>query len=203
MRIDKTDELNELQKKKVKLEINEIKKSWLLKPSGLFPFLTLIGVIISGVFAIKSGVFDAKYQNLQVEKNILTFQILEFTAQRDSLHLINDSLQGQSSSLKDSIRVYNRKLLDKENAMAVLDNKQKSESEKIQSLLQIINSIQSKNSKVLQDTIIKLRAQVSDERDRYYSFQMAGNYQQISELKQKLKSCESEINFIKGKESKN
>ena len=75
-----------LEKEKLKLEIDELKR----KPYKKIQFWTvilpsLVALITLLFWTLPSGLLDAKYENLKLEKNTLTRDIRDFKAEKDSL----------------------------------------------------------------------------------------------------------------------
>lgn len=80
------DTKENLEKEKFKLEILELKKEWYKKVhiwSVILPSLFAVITII--IWTIPSGLLDTKYENLKLEKNILTLDIKEFQGKKDSI----------------------------------------------------------------------------------------------------------------------
>jgi len=95
---------DELEQKKLELEIKELKRHWLKNPKYLGILLTIILAIISLAWTLTSGVFDKKYQTLKLEKASLQFEINNFNIKRDSVkkefNILNDSLRKLKYALK-------------------------------------------------------------------------------------------------------
>lgn len=94
----------DLEKKKLELEIKDLDKHWLKNPKYLSVLFTAVLAIVSLTWTFKSGVFDEKYQTLKLEKANLQFEINNFNIKRDSVknefNILNDSLRKLKYALK-------------------------------------------------------------------------------------------------------
>lgn len=96
----------DLEKEKLKLEVSELKKSWIRKPVHFFPMLTFIIALGTIIWSFSSGLINIQFQRLGLEKEKLEKDIYLFSIQKDSLLKqnkdIRDSLIAVKSSLKQS-----------------------------------------------------------------------------------------------------
>lgn len=95
---------NELEQKKLELEIKELRKPFYCKSNYLIIIPTLVLAVFSIVISSKSRIFDVKNENLKLEKNILTNDIAHFQHKRDSIQESFESMVDSISWLKNAVK---------------------------------------------------------------------------------------------------
>ena len=108
----------DLEKEKLRLEIVELKKPWYKKSNYLGILLSFTIAIFTIIWTFKSGIFDKKYENLKLERNILTIEIKEFNVRKDSIqkayYLTKDSLKKLRNDFKTKELELSRNYQEKE-----------------------------------------------------------------------------------------
>ncbi len=85
---EKTKE--DFEKDKLRLEIKELKKWWLFKPSYLSLSISFLFVLFMICWTYKSGILDIKYENLSLEKKILK---LETISAKEEINKFNEDIK--------------------------------------------------------------------------------------------------------------
>jgi hypothetical protein len=80
--------LTNLKLEKIELEIKDLKRRWYTRPNYLIAFATLFASVITLIWTLSSGVFSKKYENLQFDKNELSYEIRKFSEKRDSIQIL-------------------------------------------------------------------------------------------------------------------
>jgi hypothetical protein len=145
----------ELENKKLALEISELKKKWYERPSNYIPLLTLILTISTILWTFSTGVLDIKYQTLTKEKKSLELDIKEFETTKSELirdnnaqHIIADSLKKAISILKQQKEVLSSDVGD-------ILSRYKNESSKVSALIKKISDLNIEFDKKVRDTTLK------------------------------------------------
>lgn len=75
-----------LEKEKLKLEIVELRRHWLVRnPVYLSILFNFLVVGFTGLWTFKSGILDVRKENLELDKKALVLDIKEFHAKKDSI----------------------------------------------------------------------------------------------------------------------
>lgn len=100
--MDKT--IEELQREKVELEIKDLKREWYKRKDYLQVLLPTTVALLSLIYALVSGFFNTKYEQLQLQKEQLKLEVLYFEEKREELILSNASLATSKDSLVNSLK---------------------------------------------------------------------------------------------------
>lgn len=157
---------DELEREKLRLEIALLKKQKGVVRyffEKIFPALfTLIITVGSFSYALVNGVFDKKYQNLQLEKNQLQLDIVGFEIAREDIILENKMLSNQSDSLgsvvngqKDSIQSLTKNVTSLTKNLTsltrIITNKESEVNQLAYRAGFLVNKIQAINSETKED----------------------------------------------------
>lgn len=94
---------NELLNRKLALEITELQKPWYKKANYLSIAPALVIAVFTIFLSIRTGLFDLRNENLKLERNILSLQIVEFTQKRDSIKNSYESMVDSIIWLKNAV----------------------------------------------------------------------------------------------------
>lgn len=117
--MDEKDEKSKLDVEKLELEIRKLKRPWLLEPSYLTLFITIISIIVvyrNGFFDFQKQRLDWESQKLEDKKTELASEVKIFEDKIDSLKSIsvareielgvsNEIIQNTDSSFNISINI--------------------------------------------------------------------------------------------------
>lgn len=107
METERINEKQKLEEEKLKLDIIELKKPWYTKSNYLQVLLPTTVAIGSLLYAITSGVFSTKYDQLQLQKEQLKLETLYFQEKKDSIMAQTDILLKKNVALSGLIQELN------------------------------------------------------------------------------------------------
>ncbi len=118
--------LEDLEKEKVQLEIDELKRHWLKNPNYLQVLLPTILALFSLLYAITSGLFSSKQELLELNKRQLETDITNFQKEKTTLIRTNNQLKTQIGYYNDSLD--NKNLILKKYEASFTKERQKIQS---------------------------------------------------------------------------
>lgn len=119
-------EIEDLEREKVQLEIEELKRHWIKKPQYLQVLLPTVLAIFSLLYAITSGLFSSKQELLELNKRQLETDIINFQKEKKSLIETNNQLKTQIGFYNDSLE--NKNLILKKYEASFTKERQKIQS---------------------------------------------------------------------------
>jgi len=103
--LNDTNNKEQLQIEKLKLEVNSLKRTWWKNPTYIGIFIPAFLTLISLVYAISTGFFDKKYERYRVEKASLKLEILKFEDEKKSILYQRDSALTLVNNLKVEMEI--------------------------------------------------------------------------------------------------
>ena len=97
---DQNEDRLELERKKLKLEIRKLKRSWLM------PVATLMVAIASVTVGWKTGFFDLKLRQLELRREQIDYENNKLNDRKHELTKLNEEKQRELDSIIDRIRAY-------------------------------------------------------------------------------------------------
>lgn len=176
-----------LQKEKLRLEIENLKKKWYKKSDFLKVLLPTTLAIFSLIYALTSGFFSTKSELLELKKEQLQSEITEFEKDKTKLLITNKNLLAKRSQLYDSIKL----LSDKSNNY---ENRFRDELNKKKTLLNEIEVL--KNTKIdYSDDLAELEKEYQNKRKKYLK-EIENNYFQEVDFEKEIKVLKDSINVL-------
>ena len=121
----------ELEKKKLQLEINKLNRAWVLKIDFWKVIITVVALIFSAYWTYTSGILDVERSRLKLEKAELKKEIEEFEDRRTLLKKEIQSGDSTKIVLEEQIAFYKKKESEFKKKLVLLGDKVKlSEKEK-------------------------------------------------------------------------
>lgn len=179
--------LDELQKEKIQLEINEINKAWYKRKDYLQIALPAILALFSLIYAIVSGFFSSKYEQYQLQKEQLQLEVLYFEQKKENLLKNNEILSVANTKLKATLDEKTQGILI---LKGQLSSKQQDILKKEQDLALLLNE-----TSYYDEAIMKLQSEYDTKKQ---SFQGEVEKQLISEaeLTRKMEEKNNVINRL-------
>ena len=205
--------LEDLEKEKVQLEIDELKRHWLKNPHYLQVLLPTILAIFSLLYAITSGLFSSKQELLELNKRQLETDITKFQTEKTSLIGTNNQLKTQIGFYNDSLENKNL-ILKKYEASFTKERKKiqslnseveilrKTKDDYNQQIKQLEKDFNSKKQRYLKEIESKYYQEIDlQKKDQDRNTVIEDYKSQISELKYEVDILKSSPYLIKDKKN--
>lgn len=205
--------LEDLEKEKVQLEIDELKRHWLKNPHYLQVLLPTILAIFSLLYAITSGLFSSKQELLELNKRQLETDITNFQKEKTTLIGTNNQLKTQIGYYNDSLE--NKNLILKKYEASFTKERQKIQSLNIeveilkstkddynQQIKQLEKEFNSKKQRYLKEIESKYYLEIDlKKKDQDRNIVIENFKSQISELKYEVNILKSSPYLIKDRKN--
>lgn len=179
--------LDELQKEKIQLEIDELNKAWYKRKDYLQIALPATLALFSLIYAIVSGFFSSKYEQYQLQKEQLRLEVLYFEQKKEGLLKNNEILSITNAKLKATLD-------EKTHGILVLKGQLSDKQQDILKKEQDLALLQNQTS-YYDEEIMKLQSEYDNKKQR---FQGEVEKQLISEaeLTRKMEERNNVINRL-------